>query len=295
MNIAVGDVFYGACATLLAFSFGRIQGRTIPRITAPVATNHRGLRVPLSLGTGLAVGYGSLAVFEALEAFPGSAATRTVGIEWLWLLLAMAVVFAAGLYDDLRPSRVHGVRTHFRELRRGHVTSGIVKLVAGVAAAVIAVLGAHPAGWSPGSARLVLAILLIAGVTNLFNLLDVAPGRALKFGCCLAAGVLVARSSSLAWASVGQTAVLLPLDVREKAMLGDAGANLLGFVLGYLLWARLSTVGVAIAVAIVLVLHALAETVTLTRIIRATPPLRWFDDLGRLPGVDQGAASVDGG
>jgi hypothetical protein len=42
----------------------------------------------------------------------------------------------------------------------------------------------------------------------------------------------------------------------------------------------------AIALGIVLVLHALAETVTLTRIIRATPPLRWLDDLWRLPAPD---------
>jgi hypothetical protein len=30
------------------------------------------------------------------------------------------------------------------------------------------------------------------------------------------------------------------------------------------------------------VLNLLAETVTLSRIIRSVPPLRWFDDLGRL-------------
>ena len=32
----------------------------------------------------------------------------------------------------------------------------------------------------------------------------------------------------------------------------------------------------------VVALHVLSETVTLSRIIRAVPPLRWLDDLGRV-------------
>jgi hypothetical protein len=38
----------------------------------------------------------------------------------------------------------------------------------------------------------------------------------------------------------------------------------------------------AVALAAVLGLHVLSETVTLSRIIRRFPPLRWADDLGRI-------------
>lgn len=274
-------------AVLVAASGGGMGSRT------PVVTNYRGTQVPLSVGLALAWAYGLAALFAGVRIV--DAADRVRAEEWLSFLVAMAVVFGAGLYDDLRPSRVHGLRTHFRELAHGRITSGIVKLVAALAAAAIAVLGAEPPWWSASPASVVVGILLIAGVTNLFNLLDVGPGRALKFGLLLAVGLLVADSSALAWATAGQTAALLPFDVREKAMLGDAGANLLGFVLGYLLWARLSTVGVAIALAVVLALHALAETVTLSRIIRAVPPLRWLDELGRLPAGDHGTAPAGSG
>jgi len=275
-----------ALAALLALPVAATGG--IAGLRPPVATNHRGRSVPLSIGMALACGYGGVGVLAALHAFGGS--DRSFGVEVLWVLLAMAVVYGAGLYDDLRPASVHGLRTHFGELAHGRITSGIVKLVAALVASAVAAFGAGGRGWS-----LVLAIPLIAGVTNLLNLLDVAPGRALKFGFCFAVGLLIAESSPLAWASAGQTAALLPFDVRERGMLGDAGSNLLGFVLGYLLWRRLSTVGMVVALAAVLVLHALAETVTFTRIIRATPPLRWFDDLGRLPAQDHGAAPAGGG
>jgi hypothetical protein len=65
-------------------------------------------------------------------------------------------------------------------------------------------------------------------------------------------------------------------------MLGDAGANLLGFTVGLGLALRLATWQLAVAAAVVVALNVLAETVTLSRVIDAAPPLRWVDRLGRL-------------
>jgi hypothetical protein len=66
-------------------------------------------------------------------------------------------------------------------------------------------------------------------------------------------------------------------------MLGDAGANLLGFAVGIALVTGASdAVLVALAAALV-VLNVMAETVTLSRVIDVVPPLRWLDRLGRLP------------
>ena len=95
--------------------------------------------------------------------------------------------------------------------------------------------------------------------------------------------LLIFRASVLAWATVSAAAILLPLDVRERGMLGDAGANTLGFVLGVLLLLELPLWGLVIACGVVIVLHGLAETVTFSRIIRRTAALRWLDDLGRIP------------
>jgi hypothetical protein len=49
--------------------------------------------------------------------------------------------------------------------------------------------------------------------------------------------------------------------------------------------------GLAVALGLQVALHAVAETVTLSRVIALTPPLRWFDQLGRvrLPGRSERA------
>jgi UDP-GlcNAc:undecaprenyl-phosphate/decaprenyl-phosphate GlcNAc-1-phosphate transferase len=74
---------------------------------------------------------------------------------------------------------------------------------------------------------------------------------------------------------------VLWFDLRERAMLGDAGANLLGFTVGLGLYLALPGWGVAAASTAVAALNVVAETVSLTRVIAAVPPLRWLDRLGR--------------
>ena len=67
-------------------------------------------------------------------------------------------------------------------------------------------------------------------------------------------------------------------------MLGDAGSNLLGFILGASLARSLSTWALVAALAVLMAAHAASETVTLSRVIERVTPLRWFDRLGRIPG-----------
>ena len=43
----------------------------------------------------------------------------------------------------------------------------------------------------------------------------------------------------------------------------------------------LTTAGLSFALAAIVLIHVLAETVTLSRLIQAVPPLRWIDLLGR--------------
>jgi hypothetical protein len=275
----VDDVLLGLTAAALAWLTAWRSARGI--FPVPSATNYRGNRVPLSLGYALAMGYVVTSLAAGLRADVFDVDERLTGWDWLWFIVASGLVFAAGLYDDSQSKHVHGVRAHFGALARGRVTSGIVKVVAALVAAAIVVVSVGTRG-----ATAVVAILLVAGTTNLVNVLDVAPGRALKFSLVVGSLLLLVRPTGLGWATVGQSAVLLPFDVRERGMLGDAGANLLGFVLGFVAFEALSTTWMAVALGAVLILNALAETVTLTRVIRALPPLRWADDLWRLPAAD---------
>jgi hypothetical protein len=189
-------------------------------------------------------------------------------------------VGAAGLYDDLQPARTRGMLRQVRLLASGRVTSGVVKLVAITAVSTAVVWGLDVRGW-----RFVLAIPVVAGCANLWNLLDVVPARSLK--AFLPAAAILGFAADglvfdvLAIASAIAAALALPFDLREQGMLGDAGANVLGFVVGMETVGALTAGGLAAALAVLVILHVASETVSLSRLIRAVRPLRWYDDLGR--------------
>jgi UDP-GlcNAc:undecaprenyl-phosphate/decaprenyl-phosphate GlcNAc-1-phosphate transferase len=272
--LALVGIILGWSGLTLAYSASVPRGRRLL-----TARNYRGAELPLTLGWGLA-----LLIFWPLVFRAGwiiDASLTTTFDERFTIASSMALVALAGWYDDFRGGAGRGIRFHLNELARRRITSGVVKLmvIVGAAGSVSITLGSGPA-------RILLGIPVIAGSANLWNLLDVRPGRALKF-------FLVAALALVGWyaryddyllaAAIGSAAALLTFDLRERAMLGDAGSNLLGFIIGLALFRLLPTWGLAVALILILVLHALGETVTLSRIIEATPPLRWFDRLGRLP------------
>lgn len=258
----------GATAGALAFL-------TLRRWPGPRARNHRGRILPVSLGTAVAAGVlaGALAGWATEGRLPRTGPG---------LLLAAVLVFGVGLVDDALPGGPRGLRGHLRALAGGRVSTGTLKLVVTAAAAVVSV------ALVPGrSAWVRLAgVVLVAGAANLWNGLDVAPGRALK--AFLPVGVVVLATGTWALlpalpAALGGGAVALGPDVRERAMLGDGGSNLLGFVLGQALYLVLPGWAVVVGAILAVALNVLAETVTLSAAIRGTPPLRWLDGLGRIP------------
>ncbi len=197
------------------------------------------------------------------------------------LAAAGAGAAAFGCYDDLAGSGDRrGFRGHLGALAGGEVTSGAMK-IGGIGAA-----GLTASLLIGGSAPdIVINAGLAAGGANLLNLFDLRPGRAIKVA--LAAGSLVAAASAAGRRAVaaplGAAAALLPDDLGERAMLGDAGANALGAMLGAaagIALPRTARIGVLAAVA---GLTAASEVVSFTKVIERTPPLRWLDMLGRRP------------
>jgi UDP-N-acetylmuramyl pentapeptide phosphotransferase/UDP-N-acetylglucosamine-1-phosphate transferase len=138
------------------------------------------------------------------------------------------------------------------------------------------------AGWRPW-VDVVLAGGVIAGTANLFNLLDLRPGRAIKAGLLVSAPLVVGggTGSGVAAGAAGAAAGLLPADLDEEIMLGDAGANALGALLGTALAARTGTAGRAALLAGIAALTAASEKVSFTQVIGRTPVLRELDALGR--------------
>lgn len=231
--------------------------------------------MPQTLGIWLAlaavVSVGVVVIIEAR----GSVARAGWGA-----LGATLLVFAAGLVDDLAPSGPRGLRNHLRALGAGKVSTGIVKVIVIVAAAVVAI--ALQPGRS-GGIRLA-GVVLVAACANVWNGLDVRPGRAIKFGLLAFLGLArvdLTLLPTLPGVAIGSAAALW-FDLNERAMLGDGGANLLGFTIGLGLYVALPGWGVVLAAAIAVSVNAVAETITLSRVIEVIHPLRWFDSLGRL-------------
>jgi hypothetical protein len=82
---------------------------------------------------------------------------------------------------------------------------------------------------------------------------------------------------------VGAAAALLPEDLGEEIMVGDAGANAMGALLGVALASRTGIGGRFAAFAALAAVTAASEKVSYTKVIQDTPWLRRLDELGRRP------------
>jgi UDP-N-acetylmuramyl pentapeptide phosphotransferase/UDP-N-acetylglucosamine-1-phosphate transferase len=272
-----------------SFGIGSLVARTVlawvrsdPHAAALHRTNFRGSTVTLAGGPALAAGATAGAVLGA----PGAAAAAAA-------FTAGTVAGSVGLYDDIvghRPEQkaAKGFAGHLGALREGRVTSGLVK-IAGVGAgslAAAALLAADPARPRRGALRGTVDVLLgagvIAGTANLLNLLDLRPGRALKAGAAIGTPLMLGRGGAMTAGTLGAGAALLPADLDEDIMLGDAGANALGALLGLALAARTGPAGRAFALTVLAGLTAASERISFTKVIHDTPWLRRLDELGRL-------------
>ena len=235
-------------------------------------TNFHGRTVTLAGGPALAAG-------ATLGAVLGAASPAVAGAA----LVAGTASGAVGFYDDLvgdRPEqKAKGFAGHLGALREGRVTSGLVK-IAGVGAAGL-VASALISSRKP--VDVLLGAGVIAGTANLMNLLDLRPGRALKAAGLIGVPLALSRRGGVAAGTLGASAALLPADLDEDIMLGDAGANALGALLGVALVARTGTAGRAAALVVLAGLTAASEKVSFTKVIADTPWLRTLDDLGRRP------------
>lgn len=254
-----------------------VRRRAIARSPRWQRENYRGRTVSLLGGPVVvaAAATGAMAVAAA-----GRGDSRRTALAVLVVLVGAGAV---GTYDDLRGDvAAKGLSGHLRAAARGQVTSGTVKVVAlgscGVAAAVVLAGRFAP--------RVAVDGLLIAATANLANLFDLRPGRAAKLaatGFALVVATGAAAATSLAWCA-GVTTGILRDDVHERVMLGDSGANSLGAALGVGVVAVASLTARLAALAVVVGLTLLSEIVSFSRVIDATPPLRWLDGLGRLDG-----------
>jgi UDP-GlcNAc:undecaprenyl-phosphate/decaprenyl-phosphate GlcNAc-1-phosphate transferase len=229
----------------------------------PRRANYRGRKVLFPLGI----------VLLAAAAF-----TLTAGLN-RWLVFLCGVGYL-GLLDDLAGGDPRGWRGHGLALARGELSTGAIKAAGTLAFAVYAV-----SGEGASAAMYVAQVLVLCLAAHLGNLLDTRPGRAEK-ALALVAAVPCLATWSLA--PLAPVAALIPvvgvcawLTLRERAMLGDTGASLIGGMIGVLLVTTLSPVGVALALATLIAISLYGEFRSICAAVERSLILRRLDRVGR--------------
>ncbi|HWA54655.1 MAG TPA: hypothetical protein VG816_10820 [Solirubrobacterales bacterium] len=248
-----------------------------------VRTNYRGARLAFPLGAVLAT---AALVALAPLAFlndRGDLDLLSPGLRQ-WMPYLLGVAFLGFLDDSLGQGEVAGTprgwRGHARALREGSLSTGAVKALGALALAAYVVSGRGLESW-----RYVADVVLLILATNLFNLLDLRPGRAEKglvllgLGLCIGAWTLA--PIELLGIFAGPILVGAAFTLRERAMLGDTGSNLLGAVGGVWLLTTLGEDARLVALAVVAGLTIYGELRSISATIESVPPLRWLDSLGR--------------
>jgi hypothetical protein len=201
-----------------------------------------------------------------------------------WLPYLLGIAFLGFLDDALGRGEAvatpRGWRGHWTALRAGSLSTGAIKAIGALALAAYVVSGRGLEDW-----RYLADVVLLVLATNLFNLLDLRPGRAEKglalLGAGLCLGAWTIAPLELLGIFVGPVAVGAWLTLGERAMLGDTGSNLIGAIAGVWLLTTLGADARLVALAVVLGLTIYGEIRSISATIDSVPPLRWLDSLGR--------------
>jgi len=244
----------------------------------------------------------------------------TLNTNFFSLAIPLVVLcfFFGWLDDRFGQQGDGGFKGHLKSFTQGKLTTGMVKVL-GIGFTALAVsatwfglglmdgsifrIGAGTMFW------ILLSTCAIALSANLINLFDLRPARASKayillidqvffiIACATAVVVLVLGVFSF-WAEIGRQFIYVlwlvgPIvaiwhyDAGEKAMLGDAGANPAGALVGFYAVVGLFYTGAGLVVLlpiyvlIVLTLNLLSEKYSFSKLIESVPLLKRIDMLGR--------------
>ena len=296
---------YGAAVQVLPIALSAVAaGAVAPGLRQGLVdgghtvTNYRGAPLACPLGIVLVVGVAlALGGLEALYVLRvHDAPFFTVGPVFV---LGVA---ALGLFDDAYSGASRGWRGHGAAVRRGEFPTGLVKAVGtlGLATYVASGLAGSDGGTSyvlrgygdqtpylgPDVLPYLLTVLVLVLATNLFNIVDLRPGRAVKGLALVTIGCVIAQGSEIVdgfGTYLGAVAVVAVYDLRERGILGDTGANLLGAVAGLMLVTTItSTLGLALCAAALLGITAYGEFRSISAFVERTPGFRHLDSIGRI-------------
>ena len=245
--------------------------------------NYRGIPVAFPLGAAVAAaGLVALAPLAPLDALVDEGLLAPELGRWITYVVGIAFL---GLFDDVlghgaAEDTARGWRGHARAVLAGRLSTGAIKALGALALAAFVLARRGEEG-----AQYVADIALLLLATNLLNLFDTGPGRAEKVFALIATGLCVGAWTIVPLELLGPlvpaVAVGAAYTLRERAMLGDTGSNLLGALAGIWIITSLDETGRLIALVVVVLVTAYGEFRSLGALVERVPPLRFLDSLGR--------------
>lgn len=305
--VVVAEVVFVALATWWVPMVGiRMLASSLADSPSAQRSNYRGSTVFVGLGIVWVFWVAGMLILRYAGQTFGFDLSVFVSIGAVIPLMITTVLF--GVIDDAYGGAGdRGFRGHLSALAKGRMTTGALKLL-GITfvslAAAASIVGARSgdvstpgALSSPGALVVWVAWTLVLGAlialsANLVNLMDLRPGRALKVYGTLAT-VLVAVAVSLAFVSptaglllalalAGPLVAAWPLDAGERGMLGDAGANAAGALLGFIAaWECGRSWAAIVLAALLFALNLASEKWSFSVAISRSRMLSRLDGMGR--------------
>lgn len=240
-----------------------------------IRANYKGDMIPVGLGL---VFIPTLIINSVILIYSNIVPEKIIMIYML-LFASISMSFVGIIDDSLGNRGVTGLLGHFKALFKGTLTTGAFKaLLGGFVGLTIAVT------ISKSIPNIIVATLVVALSTNMMNLFDLRPGRAIKVYTLLAIIIFIASAKfqrEVMMLIVPAVLAYFYFDLRALTMMGDAGSNVLGVSLGVFI---VSSFGLAVQVVCLILLvliHILTEKFSLTKIIENNKFLNYLDRFGR--------------
>ncbi len=197
-------------------------------------------------------------------------------IKAAFFILILSLIYMIGLLDDLLGTTdIKGLRANINAVLSKKISTGIIKAIFIILLACYIYYFFNEEYW-------IFKGIITALFSNLFNLMDLRPGRCIKV--CYPFLILFSFAN-IRWTKELLIIVLIVVaiyyfwDAYGLSMLGDSGSNLIGFITGLIL-SEVIGVNFIILLAILCILifsQLLLDKYSLTKIIQNNSMLDYID------------------
>ena len=268
--------------TIMLFCIGiAITLLSIPMISkmlensGMIRENYRGDMIPVGLGL---VFIPTLVINSIILIYSNIVPEKIIMI-YILIFASIAMSFVGIIDDSLGNRGVTGLIGHFKALFKGSLTTGAFKaLLGGFVGLTLAVT------LSKSIPNIIVATLVVALSTNMMNLFDLRPGRAIKAYVILAIIIFLASAKfnrEVMMLIVPAVLAYFYFDLRALTMMGDAGSNVLGVSIGVFIVSSFDLPVQLVSLVLLVAIHVLTEKFSLTKIIENNKFLNYVDKLGR--------------